>query len=102
MGKQFQLSLHMIISNQKHVLKRFSFSFLKQTGRELKLEIEPGTYLLANSGCLVTTIQDMVSTEALFSLFLLSIYLPLWFIYKLICICITYFRPALERMDTPS
>jgi len=31
-------------------------------GRELKLEIEPGTYLVAMSGALVSTIQDKVST----------------------------------------
>jgi len=32
-------------------------------GRELKLEIEPGTFLLANAGAIVTTIQDKVSTK---------------------------------------
>ena len=31
-------------------------------GRELKLEIEPGTYLVAMSGALVSTIQDKVFT----------------------------------------
>lgn len=31
-------------------------------GRELRLEIEPGTYLVAMSGALVSTIQDKVST----------------------------------------
>jgi len=31
-------------------------------GRELKLEIEPGTYLVAMSGALVSTVQDKVST----------------------------------------
>ena len=35
--------------------------FAKEHGRELKLEIEPGTYLVANAGALVTTIQDKVS-----------------------------------------
>ena len=34
--------------------------FAKEHGRELKLEIEPGTYLVANAGALVTTIQDKV------------------------------------------
>jgi len=36
--------------------------FAKEHGRELKLEIEPGTYLVANAGALVTKIQDKVST----------------------------------------
>merc|ERR1712100_492844 len=31
-------------------------------GRELKLEIEPGTYLVAMAGALVSTIQDKVAT----------------------------------------
>lgn len=33
-----------------------------ETGRRLHLEIEPGTFLLANSGALVATIQDIVHT----------------------------------------
>ena len=36
--------------------------FAKTTGRELKLEIEPGTFLVANSGALLCQIQDIVST----------------------------------------
>ncbi|MEO5627845.1 MAG: diaminopimelate decarboxylase [Candidatus Saccharimonadales bacterium] len=36
--------------------------FYKQTGRKLKLEIEPGTYLVANAGCLVSRIHDIVDT----------------------------------------
>lgn len=36
--------------------------FSEETGRELKLEIEPGTYLVANSGTLLTTVQDKVTT----------------------------------------
>lgn len=43
------------------VVKGFQ-DFAKETGRELGLEIEPGTFLLANSACIVSTIQDMVST----------------------------------------
>ncbi|KAL7480863.1 hypothetical protein ACHAW6_006529 [Cyclotella cf. meneghiniana] len=35
----------------------------ENNGRELKLEIEPGTYLVANAGALVATIQDKVSTS---------------------------------------
>ena len=36
--------------------------FAAQTGRELQMEIEPGTYLLAMSGALVSTVQDKVFT----------------------------------------
>lgn len=36
--------------------------FAKESGRELKLEIEPGTYLVAMGGALVSTIQDKVFT----------------------------------------
>jgi diaminopimelate decarboxylase len=37
-------------------------AFARETGRELHLELEPGTFLLANSGCIVATIQDVVET----------------------------------------
>ncbi|KAK3264834.1 hypothetical protein CYMTET_26443 [Cymbomonas tetramitiformis] len=37
-------------------------NFAAETGRKLHLEIEPGTFLLANSCSLVTTVQDMVTT----------------------------------------
>lgn len=36
--------------------------FAKRTGRELKLEIEPGTFLLANSCSVVSKAQDIVET----------------------------------------
>ena len=36
--------------------------FAKETGRDLKLEIEPGTFLLAHACSLVTTVQDVTST----------------------------------------
>ncbi|CAJ1969528.1 unnamed protein product [Cylindrotheca closterium] len=36
--------------------------FAAETGRELKLEIEPGTYLVAMGGALVSTVQDKVFT----------------------------------------
>ena len=36
--------------------------FAADTGRQLKLEIEPGTYLVAMAGALVSTVQDKVST----------------------------------------
>ena len=37
-------------------------TFAQKTGREIKLEIEPGTFLVANSGTLLTSIQDMTTT----------------------------------------
>ena len=36
--------------------------FAAETGRKLRLEIEPGTYLVANAGALVCTVQDKVVT----------------------------------------
>ena len=39
-------------------------NFARETGRELHLEIEPGTYLVANAGALVSRVQDIVSTGA--------------------------------------
>jgi len=39
-------------------------AFAQRTGRELHLEVEPGTFLVANSGSLVCTIQDIVTTGA--------------------------------------
>lgn len=31
-------------------------------GRKLKLEIEPGTFLVANAGCIISTVTDIVKT----------------------------------------
>jgi len=36
--------------------------FATRTGREMKLEVEPGTFLVANSGALLSTVQDLVTT----------------------------------------
>jgi diaminopimelate decarboxylase len=36
----------------------------KNEGRKLHLEIEPGTYLVAMAGCLISTVQDKVQTSA--------------------------------------
>ena len=33
-----------------------------ETGRKIHLEIEPGTFLVARQGCLLTTVQDMTDT----------------------------------------
>lgn len=37
-------------------------TFANKTGRRIALEIEPGTFLVANSGVLLSTVQDVVST----------------------------------------
>lgn len=37
-------------------------SFAAETGRQLHLEIEPGTFLVANAGAILSTIQDIVTT----------------------------------------
>jgi diaminopimelate decarboxylase len=37
--------------------------FAKRTGRRLHLEIEPGTYLVANAGALVSRVIDIVTTS---------------------------------------
>ena len=34
-------------------------AYKERTGVELKLEVEPGTYLVANAGALVTKVQDV-------------------------------------------
>lgn len=38
--------------------------FAAETGREIRLEIEPGTYLLANACSVLSVVQDIVSTGA--------------------------------------
>ena len=37
-------------------------NFAEQTGRKIHLEIEPGTYLMANAGCLLAEIDSVVRT----------------------------------------
>jgi len=39
-------------------------AFAQSTGRKLKLEIEPGTFLVANAGALLSKVQDIVDTGA--------------------------------------
>ncbi|MEX2380868.1 MAG: diaminopimelate decarboxylase [Opitutales bacterium] len=39
-------------------------AFYHETGRKIRLEIEPGTYLVANACSLLTTVQDIVDTGA--------------------------------------
>jgi diaminopimelate decarboxylase len=43
-------------------IKQAFVDFAKQTGVELKLEIEPGTFLVANAGALVSRVVDVKST----------------------------------------
>ena len=37
-------------------------AFAERTGRQLHMEIEPGTYLVANAGCLLASVQDKTNT----------------------------------------
>ena len=37
--------------------------FAKEDGRKLKLEIEPGTFLVANAGAVLSRVQDVVTTD---------------------------------------
>ena len=43
-------------------VKELFEAYAEETGVELRLEIEPGTFLLANSCAIVTTVQDKVTT----------------------------------------
>lgn len=46
------------------VLAKELRAFRDKTGRELKLELEPGTFLVANAGILIARIDDIVDTGA--------------------------------------
>lgn len=37
-------------------------AFAERTGRKLHLEVEPGTYLVANAGAILSVVQDMAQT----------------------------------------
>ncbi len=43
-------------------VKRLFEEFAARTGRRIHLEIEPGTFLVANCGAIVATVQDMTDT----------------------------------------
>ncbi len=43
-----------------HILHEFA----QRTGRRIHLELEPGTFLVAKAGAIVSTVQDIVSTSA--------------------------------------
>ncbi len=45
-------------------VKELFESFAEETGRQLNLEIEPGTFLVARAAAVLSTIQDIVSTGA--------------------------------------
>lgn len=45
-------------------VKRLFEEFAARTGRKIHLEIEPGTFMMANCGAIVTTVQDMTDTGA--------------------------------------
>jgi len=44
-------------------VKELFEKFAVEHGRELTLEIEPGTFLVANAGSILATVQDMTSTK---------------------------------------
>jgi diaminopimelate decarboxylase len=46
------------------VIKEEFVRVFKETGRKLKLEIEPGTYIAANCGVLLSQVDDKISTGA--------------------------------------
>lgn len=54
-----------VATDMKEVFEVFSEAlrdFQAKTGRKLKLEIEPGSYLVANAGTLLARVEDMVGT----------------------------------------
>lgn len=44
------------------VVKHSFEEFYKKTGRKIHLEVEPGTFLIAKGGSLITKVRDIVST----------------------------------------
>jgi diaminopimelate decarboxylase len=52
------IDLHSVFS----IIKQGFETFARETGRELHLEMEPGTYLSANSCMLLTRVNDIVDT----------------------------------------
>jgi diaminopimelate decarboxylase len=44
-------------------VKQAFIDFQIATGRDIKLELEPGTFLMANAGALVARVQDVVTTS---------------------------------------
>ena len=58
MASEASTDLQVVGEPVKEQFKKFA----EETGRELRLEIEPGTFLLANSCSIVCTVQDKVTT----------------------------------------
>jgi diaminopimelate decarboxylase len=57
-GEEVEANMNDIFETLSGKLTEFS----KETGRELHLEIEPGTYFIAHAGTLVATVDDIVDT----------------------------------------
>ncbi|PIW96867.1 diaminopimelate decarboxylase [Candidatus Kaiserbacteria bacterium CG_4_8_14_3_um_filter_38_9] len=57
-GEEKEANMPAILTMFKQKLNEFA----KKTGRQLRLEIEPGTYMIAHAGILITTIDDIVDT----------------------------------------
>ena len=60
MSYEVSTNLQLVGTPVKENFKKFA----AQTGRKIKLEIEPGTFLVANSGVLLSTVQDIANTGA--------------------------------------
>jgi len=60
MSNEKSTDLQVIGTPAKEALEEFA----AETGRKLHLEIEPGTFLVANACSVVTTVQDMTTTGA--------------------------------------
>lgn len=45
----------------KSVAEEFK-AFYKKTGRKIHLELEPGKYMVINSGCVIAEVDDIVDT----------------------------------------
>lgn len=60
MSSEVSTDLQLVAEPVKQAFKQFA----EETGREIKLEIEPGTFLVANAGAMLATVQDIVSTGA--------------------------------------
>jgi diaminopimelate decarboxylase len=60
MSYEASTDLQLIGATVKDAFKHFA----AESGRQIKLEIEPGTFLVANSGALLCSVQDIVTTGA--------------------------------------
>jgi diaminopimelate decarboxylase len=58
MSYEQSTELQVVGSTVRNAFKQFA----AETGRKIKLEIEPGTFLVANSGALLCSVQDIVHT----------------------------------------